>query len=282
MMNEKENIEDIRKLQLVQLEILIEFDRICRANNIPYQLFSGTLLGAVRHKGFIPWDDDVDVCMLRKDYIKFLAICKNQLDKRYFLQTYETDKEYIHLFARIRKNNTLLLQEAWEGIDMHHGIFIDVFPMDNILPGQISGKIQYLLLYFSKLVKKMKHKKYCLNSDRVYKTCIKVFFHYVLKPIRMQSFNRIQSKIICMFQNKSTTYSTCLTDGGKETYHKYMMKNNDFYNTTQLEFEEHLFPVPSNYHEILTNIFGDYMTPPPVEQQKPHHGIIDINFNTEE
>lgn len=138
---------NLKKLQKVQLVILMEFDRICKEHNLNYQLFSGTLLGAVRHKAFVPWDDDIDVAMLRKDYNKFLKICKRKLDPQYFLQTHKTDKGYIHSFARIRKNNTLLLQKYWLEIDMHHGIFIDVFPLDKILPDRLIGYLQYHLLY---------------------------------------------------------------------------------------------------------------------------------------
>ncbi len=146
-MNYENSPDVLRKIQLVQLEILLEFDRICKENNLPYQLFFGTLLGAIRHKGFIPRDDDVDVCMLRGDYNRFLQLCEDQLNKDYFLQTYKTDKEYIHSFARIRKNNTLALQRIYSKIAMHHGIFIDNFPLDNILPNTLLGKFQYTILY---------------------------------------------------------------------------------------------------------------------------------------
>ena len=92
----------IRDVQMIQLEILLEFDRICRKNNIKYQLFAGTLLGAVRHKGFIPWDDDIDVCLLRDDYEKFLDVCLRDLDPGFFLQTYETDEKCIGSMLKFR------------------------------------------------------------------------------------------------------------------------------------------------------------------------------------
>lgn len=96
----------LREIQLVQLQILTEFDRICKKNDINYQLFAGTLLGAVRHKGFIPWDDDVDVCMLRSEYDRFLEIAQQELDPDYFVQNTYTDPEYYNIFTRIRKNGT--------------------------------------------------------------------------------------------------------------------------------------------------------------------------------
>src|SRR5690606_2891856 len=148
----------------VQLEILIEFDRICKKNNIKYQLFAGTLLGAVRHKGFIPWDDDIDVCLLRKDYNKFIQACKTDLDSRSFLQTYVTDKNCIIQFAKLRKNNTLFLESGISDCKTHHGIFIDIFPLDNVLPNTFCGKMQQKLLYIIGRINLSRVKKLCLNA----------------------------------------------------------------------------------------------------------------------
>ena len=98
----------IKEVQAVKLEILIEFDRIVE-NSIPYQLFAGTLLGAIRHKGFIPWDDDIDVCLLRKDYERFLHVSKNDLNDSYYLQTCFSDPASIVQFAKIRKREQYLV-----------------------------------------------------------------------------------------------------------------------------------------------------------------------------
>lgn len=114
-------------LQKVEFDILVEFDRICRKFNLKYFLFSGTLLGAVRHGGFIPWDDDIDVAMPINDYYKFVKICKTELGEDYFLQTYNTD--YVNFwYAKIRKNNTTMLESGFENVNMHHGVWIDIFP----------------------------------------------------------------------------------------------------------------------------------------------------------
>src|SRR5690554_4796206 len=93
---------NLKAIQSIQVEILLEIDRICKKNDIRYQLFAGTLLGAVRHKGFIPWDDDIDLAMLREDYDKFIQVCKYDLDNKYFLQTYETDPQYTFTFGKVR------------------------------------------------------------------------------------------------------------------------------------------------------------------------------------
>lgn len=272
------NSNVLRKVQLVQLQILIEFDRICKINNLPYQLFSGSLLGAVRHKGFIPWDDDVDVCMLRKDYNSLVKICREELDESYFLQTHETDKEYIHSFARIRKNNTFALQHYYSNVDMHHGIFIDVFPLDKVSPNTISGKLQYYAIYTLRSLKFLKIK--ALHSNNVYKRYVQGILYYLLKPFKMNTINNLETKIVCMFENKNTKLSTCLTEGEKDVYYSYMIENEEFYDIVQMEFEGHLFSAPSNYHKILTRNFKDYMSLPPIDEQKPHHGIIEVRFDT--
>jgi lipopolysaccharide cholinephosphotransferase len=111
-----------RKVQLIELEILLEVDRICRKNDIKYQLSGGTLLGAVRHQGFIPWDDDIDIIMLRNDYNKFIALCKIELNNSYFLQIPETDDKTPSLYAKIRKNNTAYISYEYRNINYHHGI----------------------------------------------------------------------------------------------------------------------------------------------------------------
>ena len=120
----------LRQVQLTQLSIAKEIKRICDDHDIEYFLDSGTLLGAVRHKGFIPWDDDMDIAMTRENYDKFLAVAKVELDSRFFLQTWETDKNYPMPFAKIRLNGTKYVENVFEKAQMHQGIYVDVFPYD--------------------------------------------------------------------------------------------------------------------------------------------------------
>ena len=270
---------NLKELQKTQLEILIEFDRICRENNIIYRLHAGTLLGAIRHKGFIPWDDDIDVCMLRNDYEKFIKICVKELSKKYFLQIPETDFEYIHSFARIRKNNTILLQDIYSEIDMHHGIFIDVFPMDNVLPNKIIGRIQKYLVYYIRTLKRLKIKKRCLSSKNVFNTIIKLFIHYLLKPIPMRKMNKLETKAITMFKNKKTKFVTSLTDGSNSIYQRNLTALEEFYELKLLDFEDYKFWGPSNYDKVLSQCYGNYMELPPLEEREPHHNIIELCFD---
>lgn len=129
--------EQLRKLQLTELELLVEFDRICRKNNIVYILGYGTMLGAVRHKGFIPWDDDVDVFLMRDEYERFCDACEKDLDKeKFFLQNWETDKNFNSGYAKLRRNNTHYVRVGQEKMKYHNGIYIDIMVFDKIIDNE--------------------------------------------------------------------------------------------------------------------------------------------------
>src|SRR5699024_5455265 len=196
----------LRKLQLTQLEILIEFDRICRENDLKYQIHYGTLLGAVRHKGFIPWDDDIDVGMLREDYNIFLKLANEKINNKYFIQNHKTDPEYIHSFTRITKNNTVSMQNTYSEIDMHQGIFIDVFPLDKIQNDTLIGALQKKIIIFLREIKRYKIRKVANSSRSRVLKLIKQTIHLLIKPINIQTFNNWETKIAICFKNKETKY----------------------------------------------------------------------------
>lgn len=271
----------IRDVQKVQLEILLEFDRVCKKNAIQYQLFAGTLLGAIRHKGFIPWDDDIDVCMLRKDYDKFIKLGKKELSDSYFLQTHKSDKDYIMSFAKIRKNNTLFIEESTSESKIHSGIYIDVFPMDNVQPGKMLGIMQQKTLFVLGRINLSRIKKISLQATKPIEKYVSLGFHYILKLIPKAWTNYLLDKLLIMFNDRETEYVTHLSNGvSRSRYFRYIQRKDEVYNTINGEFEGCYFPIPAQYEDDLTRLFGDYMKLPPIEQQKPHHGIIEVNFDT--
>ena len=140
----------LREVQLIQLNMLLKVDEICRLNNIRYYLIGGSALGAVRHKGFIPWDDDVDIGMFRRDYDQFLDIADKFLDNKYFLQTNRTDPDYHGPYAKLRANNTTYIEKVSRslGAKIHQGIFIDIFPLDNVPDKKLLLKLQLTLMRF--------------------------------------------------------------------------------------------------------------------------------------
>ena len=131
----------LRQLQLVELEMLIEVDRICRKCNLRYNIIGGTLLGAVRHGGFIPWDDDADLVMFRDDYEKFREACKEELDKdRFYFQDMETTAGYRWGYGKLRRKKTVFVREHQEHMPYEQGVFIDIMPLDNVPDSYLGRK----------------------------------------------------------------------------------------------------------------------------------------------
>ena len=122
----------LRRQQLVMLEMVQELDRICRKHHIPYFLYGGTLLGAIRHNGFIPWDDDLDVGLMRNDYLRLMQVLPDELPSHIVLQTNDTDRNYFYFFAKLRDTRSFLDEGAYDRCFKYRGIFIDIFPFDKV------------------------------------------------------------------------------------------------------------------------------------------------------
>ncbi|MDN6626533.1 MAG: LicD family protein [Pisciglobus halotolerans] len=272
---------EIKEAQKVELEILLEFDRVCKEHDIPYQLFAGTLIGAIRHKGFIPWDDDVDVCMLRKDYDRFLEVAQDALDSHYFLQTYETDKQYRSHYAKIRKNNTRYVEQLLRDVDMHHGVYIDVFPYDDVKPGTAKGELQRIVI---DRLKRINEFRIMLINDYEPNPLVRAAkkgMYYVLKVVPKRPIDHIITKWMCWFQGSDSEYVGELgISTSKEMYKDYVLKKEVFDHSINWEFEGYQFPVPKDYDDVLTKNYGDYMSLPPLADQEPKHRIVEINFDT--
>lgn len=282
--------KQLRKLQLDQLEILKEVDRICRANNIPYYITGGTMLGAVRHKGFIPWDDDIDVSMLREDYEKFCTICKNVLDKRrFFLQTWDTDKYYPYQYGRIRMNNTLYIRPGHENAKHHNGINIDLFPVDNVPENHV-----LCIIYKTgcEVFRKMLYAPVgAVRSTSLIQRIIYKGLSYFGKDKTKKLFN----KWITFFGKFSSSrvdavgfaYRLSSTDKknlGKDNYYEmyYGMKREKVTDLIEYEFEGMKFLGVRDYDYYLRTLYGDYMTLPPIEKRSGDHKASIIKFIEEE
>ena len=142
-MNKSEN-EILHQLWSIELEILDVIDQICVAHNLRYSPIYGTLLGAVRHKGFIPWDDDIDLMMPRDDYEAFLALWQQEAPKGYILQNTRNSPDFSQNFTKIRKDHTAFIQTEDERDKRYHkGIFVDIFPADRVITGTLEQKTKY-------------------------------------------------------------------------------------------------------------------------------------------
>lgn len=272
---------DIKDAQRVQLEILIDFDKLCKAHDIKYQLFSGTLIGAIRHNGFIPWDDDVDVCMLREEYDKFLAIGKTELGEEYFIQNYMSDPNFQSQYTKIRKNNTRYVEYMVQDVDIHHGIFIDVFPYDNVKLNTFTGNLQRATINKLKDINYCRVKRVNQSEENRFVRAKKNLTHYILKVVPKKSMDNFIKKLSLMSNDSETKYVAELgISTSKAMYEKFTLRKEVFYNSIEWEFEGYKFPVPKEYDYVLTKNYGDYMSLPPIEEQQPHHGIVEVNFDT--
>ena len=263
----------MNKLQERQYELLVEFDRICKKNNLEYFLDGGTLLGAVRHQGFIPWDDDLDVSMFRDDYEKFKEIVKKDLDDRYFFQNYETDNNFGFMFGKLRIKNTKYTERVCKNTKAQDGIFIDIFPFDTTSADEKESEKDFKKVVILRMMLLLKN-KYIIETDtfikKIEKVILKIMSLFVSKQYIIEKINKIASKYKDVETGYFTNYST--------PYFNKSRLQKKWYNSTKfLKFETKDYPCPSNYNDDLEYIFGDYMTLPPVEKRRSH-GIIDVEF----
>lgn len=271
---------DIKEVQRIELEILLEFDRICRVYDINYQLFAGTLIGAIRHNGFIPWDDDIDVCMLRSEYNRFLSIVEHELSREYFFQTYETDENYMNKFAKIRKNGTIFMEKLVKGLEMHHGIYIDIFAFDNIDLNSFKGKYQIWLLRTIDSFFKYRLKTRYENLENGFEKTKAKFKYNLIKilPISKVKIENWVLNIMIKFNHEKTKYVADLANPSHGVLEEFMMRRETLEDSIDWDFEGYQFPVPRAYDEVLTRAYGDYMQPPDECDRVSHHDIIKIDL----
>jgi lipopolysaccharide cholinephosphotransferase len=266
----------LRRLQLVELEILDEFVRLCDKNNLTYFFDGGTLLGAVRHKGFIPWDDDIDVGMSRADYDKLAEICKHEQPEGYFFQEGRTYKKYWHVYGKFRKNNTQKLEINPPPFypDEHRGINIDVFPFDVVSQSNSIRKIQSF--FVTKIRFLLFEKRGYTSSGSFFHTIIKRFFALLLP------FSFLHNLVRCVMKFKIGTCKNISCWGGVYGYQKETYPIETIFPLSKLEFEGKQYCVPGNWDAYLTQCYGDYMTPPPESEQIIHSPGIIFDIKTDD
>ncbi len=269
----------IKDVQNVELEILEELNRVCKLKNIPYQLAGGTLLGAVRHKGFIPWDDDIDVFMKRCDYERFLKEAAPEIRDKYFLQTCFTDPDSVVQFVKIRKNGTVFENNVDNLPTSHTGIWIDVFPLDNVKPGTLADWFRRFRIatYYGIITSSVKNRvKYCKSMPKKF---LRFVFAGLLKVVPKRVFDKKLQAVLKKYSDCDTGYLAHASNGlkaGMQYY--YVVPSDNYYNMIELEFCGKMYPVPANYDEVLKIYYGDYMQLPPEEKRHPEHGITRIKI----
>lgn len=266
----------LRKLQWVELEILDKFVQICEEHELTYFLAYGTLLGAIRHRGFIPWDDDVDVGMPREDYERFITICKKRQPEGYFLQESRTYAKYWHIFAKFRKNNTQKIESNPPPPypNEHRGINIDIFPYDTALSNYFILKIQDFLL---------KKIRFLLFEKRGYKSDGSKFLvllkQLIAKIIPFNGFHGFARAIMTFSPEKSDSITSW---GSAEGYKKETFPRDVILPTVRAEFEGRQFAIPNDSNFYLEQIYGDYMQPPPVAERNSYDLSIIFDIEKDE
>ncbi len=270
----------LRKVQLCQLEIAKEFRRVCTALGLRYFLDSGTLLGAVRHKGFIPWDDDLDVGMLRNDYERFLREAPAVLSAAFSLQTWKSDEHYGLAFAKLRMKHTVYIENAAQFSDAENGIYIDIFPYDSYPAAAAERRWQGMryIVYRRAMLVKSGYTPWVMSTGikRLMKRIAYVPFEFFSVFFSRQQLINSYERACTRFNSVRTGY--VYEQAGASKYGKWVIPDRCFIEFCELPFEGELFMCPKDYDTYLTAAYGDYMTLPPEDKRVNRHQIIRVEF----
>lgn len=270
-------------LQKCQLEILKQFIRVCEKYNLRYFLVGGTALGAIRHKGFIPWDDDIDVGMPRKDYDIYITLQKEYEGTPYFIQNYHTDKNFVYNYSKLRNSETTYVEDNFVHQQFNHGVWIDIFPYDGTPvktkdnPVKFKNKVywtwfNFFLCYPFSLLRKFSKRTFF--KDLGLNIIALLFFWCNIGHYR----NKHIDKVIHKYDFDQSEYVAVWfgTNPKKEA-----MKREIFDGVKKVPFEDIEANVPYDYDAYLTALYHDYMTPPPLDKQVGHHHHKGCDLNVD-
>lgn len=270
-----------KKVQDCEIDILQQIDKICKKYNLEYFGIGGTALGAVRHEGFIPWDDDIDIGMSRKDYETFLSVAQKELPEEYHVQNFFTEPNSPFYFTKIRKNNTKFVEYYLKDYKMHHGIFVDIFPFDNIPDKQWLEKAHFKVcrfLYHLFLCKSLK--TICSSRfeqtgayQKTYKYYVRLMVHYLLCPVPKKWLFYAMDHCVQLFNKKETKRM------GHIVRKRLAVSREVLYPIRSLKFGTIQMPVPNDYDTYLKNQFGNYMSIPSKEKRYGHLPYL-VEFET--
>ena len=274
-MKEREDMDkqmkeiNVSELKKIQLNILDCFDLFCKQNNLKYWLDYGTLLGAVRHKGYIPWDDDIDIGMLREDYSKAEEIFNAQSKGLIEFKTPNIDKTYFYPFGKLIQTNTILEEYGSEGI--RTGVYIDVFPYDNSLDDKKAAERMFKKRDYLGRLRRLQ-----LPMRENLPLAKRVIFHcasLTLKTVSPNRINRAIDKNARKAEHEECNNVGSFTDTYTDVYKskRLIVPKLLFEELTEMEFENKIYPVPANYDFWLKSLYGDYMILPPKEKRVAHH-----------
>lgn len=260
---------NLREIQMAEFAILKKFDEICRKNSFRYYLCFGTLIGAVRHKGFIPWDDDIDVVMPRLDYDKFVEFCKNNREELgpYMCENYTLEKNFIYPITRVCDNRYLVHYENRE--EHNFGLFIDVYPFDGCgNTKEESIQIWKSMQNDTSVISSASRKYFEKSPNGALRNIIKRALYAYTKKFGAVFFMKRLENRAKSHPYETSKYVAC-TNWIFDP--KYICEREWFEQSVEMDFEGNRFLAPSEYDKLLRSMYGDYMELPPVEEQEGHH-----------
>lgn len=258
-----------KKLWNVQLVMLTELLRVCDKYNIKVFAVCGTLLGAIRHKGFIPWDDDMDVGLLRKDYEKLIKISQDEFKHPYFLQTTLNEKSYYSNVARLRNSNTTGIVHRDKNILCNNGIYIDVFPFDGLIENKIRRKVHFFEIgIYSRILTTTRMGKRLNNKSLLY-----YFSKFICEVVGYDNLFQKYQKTCSRYSNIDTKRVAILS--GSRKHKEFYFYKEDILKTILWDYEDIKVPVPYGYDRCLKINYGNYLEYPSIEERgKWHEGQI--------
>lgn len=267
-------MEDLREFHAALLEILVEFDRICRGRGLKYSLAYGTLLGAVRHKGFIPWDDDVDVMMERRQFDEFCRIAPEALGGGFFLQSRETEEKYPYNLVRIRKNDTAMIYDAWRKSGIHLGVYIDIYPVDRIPDNPFLRQIQRLAMILCTPVRIAANPVIFATGGRKFNQGLKRIVGAVARVCPRKQFSRWERRQLTKYKDRPCRKCGIICEGGlliHTTPDMMPFDSSTMDRYRDVDFEGHRFMSVADCESMLVHWYGDWKKLPPLEERTMYH-----------
>lgn len=265
--------EILRKLQLAQCIIMEDFMKICEDNQLNYFVFAGCAIGVERHQGFIPWDDDIDIGMLRADYEKFMEIAIRDYSDKYTILEISQDDKFPFLNMEFKRNGTRNVPEIFKDADVDMGIDVAIYPFDNVADDMWKRKMQLWSVFFWHKIKILREfgrpVLFVTGWRRKVVAAICVIMHKILKLLKVphEFINRKYIKSATKYNGQETQWVSCFFG---TTPLENSMKREEIFPLAQKKFEYLTVNVPGKNHECLKRKFGDYMKIPPKEKQKNH------------